>query len=139
MTMQRMFGPRGFTTRPEVWDLVGLVSSDYGNIRYFRAMPADNARQLLALMPNAVADMHPNGTPSLRDFVAMSEIIPGMFFHGYVVTEVREDERVTIEGFYVPKSHKDAALRMAKTYGCEPDEWMRRDIEDAPYWYAWWD
>lgn len=137
--MERLFGPKGFTTNPEVWRLVGSVSSDYGNIRYFRAMPAADAKELLKLMPAAVADMHPNGAPSFRDFVAMTETVPGMYFHGYVVTEVREDERVTIEGFYVPASHKAIAIRLAKSYGSEPDEWNRRDLNDQPYWYAWWD
>ncbi len=159
MIAQRIYGPKGFTRTDEIrelldplevpdWDesldeaeVVDLDELDEeegwgADIVRFDGLTVEAARRLLALMPPKQALMRQNFAPSFLEMAALGERCPGLLFHGYRVPACREDERVTIEGFYVPA---DCAAEVLAMLIVMPDEWGEVEIEGQPYFRAWWD
>jgi len=94
-----VYGPRGFTRRPEVTDVLDPfeVGDSTADLVDFHGMPAHDAALLLALLPVNQADVAAPGAPS---FAALIEAAGGWAtatFGGFRVSLRRFDERVVLD------------------------------------------
>jgi hypothetical protein len=154
----RLYEPEGFTQRPEVLDILEnrIPAQQYGypntgDLRHFGGLTVAQAKELLTLLPPAQADDQQNYSPSFKEFVELGEQYPEMTFHGYVVGPERSDERITIEGFYLPLWTSDRVPIDLVRLGADefdiiaPDSgyWERVGLETYPAYgnvlRAWWD
>jgi hypothetical protein len=148
---ERPFGPAGFTTIPEVRALLapyepaamsdGRPNDGRGGHFYIDLLPASNAEQLLQLLPKAnVRDRH-EGAPSFAQFVELGRRFPEVRFYGYRITPDRNDERITITGYYAPAGKSaDQVHRQARRFAhSQPDEYHPVEIEGEALMFAWWD
>lgn len=140
MTSLRMYPPRGFTRSPGVRALLDPHECRWaaaGNdVVQFDELTAAEARRLLMLLPPEQAHDRQNCAPSFAEMVELGERYPGILFHGYRVDPGRSDERVTLEGFYVPVAHGEDILAGVRY---PPDEWHEVGIDGQRYYRAWWD
>ena len=144
--VERMYGQEGFTQKPEVKAILDKyepkerygVSNDggMGGTVKWDAMPQEDLSRLMELLPDSQRQDAQNSGPIMAWFATVE--VPGLYFHGYRVVASREDERITVEGFYCPVSAGKVMLRLLlKT---KPNEW---DIIQHPklgrVYRAWWD
>jgi hypothetical protein len=143
MRIKRLYGPRGFTTRGRLGKLLrqyesntyGLPPSALGDIIYLDAIPLKALREIWDLLPEANRGDSQNDSPSLLQFAAMET--PGIHFHGYRVVPQRDDERVTIEGFYCLPRYSEDALALCSH---PPNEaWVINHPKLGRVFRAWWD
>jgi len=83
-----------------------------------------------------------NESPAFGDFVEVAKTEPRAKFEVYVITEVREDERVTVEGAWLPLDRADLVKLLLDKALREPNECEIRKIcapECAYYIRLWWD
>lgn len=108
-------------------------SDGFGGIVNFQGMTPEDAMKLVAMGAMDPAETQ-NASPSIHEFIQMSQKFPGMTFHGYRVYPDRNDERISIEGFNVPSQSvsRQALIELAKLGPDELDE-------QNGVLRAWWD
>jgi hypothetical protein len=90
---------------------------------------------IVPLIPEENLDDRQNDSPALRDFIEVARKEPNALFDVYVVTEDREDERITVDGVYIPTDNViDFLYSQAKDMPTE--EYI---TEDGKYRRMWWD
>lgn len=140
MASLRMYLPAGFTRTAAMRAVLDphecpWPEGDRQVVR-FDALTQAEAQRLLALMPPEQARDRQNCAPSFAEMAALGARYPGMLYHGYRVDPGRADERVTLEGFYVPSEFGEDVLAQVRY---PPDEWDEMTIGGKPYFRAWWD
>jgi hypothetical protein len=140
MASLRMYTPARFTRTAEVRAVLdphenGGQACDR-QVVWFDGLTLAEAQRLLALMPPEQARDRQNCAPSFAEMVALGARYPDMRFHGYRVDPSRSDERVTLEGFYIPVEFGEDVLAEVRYL---PDEWDEITIDGRPYFRAWWD
>jgi hypothetical protein len=147
-THERYFGPLGFTRKPEIRAILDRLESrtipgtpghgSDGTSR-FEGLAAQGARELLAHVTLENANFRLENTgPTLRELVALGERYPSILFFGYRVAPERPDERIVLEGFYIPKEEvKPGDIRSLNEL--MPDElgWVSR--RRRKWLRVWWD
>ncbi len=139
---RRLYGPKGFTQRPEVWEILLPYLTDeryIGGIIPFEMLPAHDLVLLADLLPPGNLDDRQNASPTFAEFVEFAKMFPDLLFHGYIVSPERIDERITITGFYAPPdtAKKILTLLLAEN---RPDEVCA--VSDPKYGdliWVWWD
>jgi hypothetical protein len=132
-----MYGRRGFTKH--VIEVLGprlqRVSPDF----YYGTVTAEELLKAVEKIPPAnYGDRH-NGAPRLRDFVEVAEQEPRALFEVYVVTELREDERLTVDGALVPLDRGDLIKHLLQKAKAFPDELDVIAENGVEYMRMWWD
>lgn len=138
--MKRMYGRKGFTEKPEVRAILAQYEEGQhssGGLVFYDAVPAQVAQKLLALLPKKQANDRQNDAPSFSQFVNMGVEHIRVFFHGYRVLPSREDERITVEGFYAPVAVAELMLSQCEH---KPDEYGEiKHPKLGTVMRAWWD
>ena len=98
------------------------------DIKSFETMDPTTLRELVEL-GFADPDDTQNYSPSIAEFLELSEIFPGMEFIGYAVSPDRADCRVSVEGFRAPFSYG----LVNRTHGADEFDVSADEIR------AWWD
>lgn len=112
------------------------------DLYHYTGMSGEDLQQLALLLqelkPDNLQDQQ-NCAPTFEEFVALSRQYPSLTFHGYVVTKVRSDERITIEGYEGGVAYNNAAA-LYDMHGDSVGDWSEEDEGDGSvYVYAWWD
>ena len=136
----------GFTRRPEIRAILDRCEEwvdpgDEGTEVEFAewsGLTLDDAIRVMELLPEWEMEMRQNQSPSIREMIRLGRTYPGITFHGYRIGPAREDERISFEGFTLPKdsvSHREAE-RLAEELrpDLDPD-----DLDQGDRWYFWWD
>jgi len=142
---ERLYGEKGFTQREEVQNILNKYEEDeLGGCVHFEALPWKEAKKLLELLPDEQKNDKQNFSPTFQEFIQWAEEINGnIWFHGYRIVPEREDERITLTGFYFKGSKEENEIhKKLKTLDeiNQPDEYCL--IEHPKLGiviYVWWD
>lgn len=139
--LARLYGEasKGFTSKPEIQEILApyLAKEVVGNMQKFDGLPAGKAADLLKLLPKAHEEDRQNNGPTWKRLVEVGLEFGQVWFYGYLVNDQRDDERVSIEGFYAPVA---IAMAVRKQLNCKPDEWTEIRWGDiGQVMKAWWD
>jgi hypothetical protein len=103
---------------------------------------AEQLVRVAEVVPPHNLEERQNESPTFRDFVEVAKAEPRARFEVYVVTEVRSDERVTVEGAWIPLDRADLIKQLLDSALKEPDECEIRKVcapECTYYVRLWWD
>ena len=106
-----------------------------GGIKHFKSLSLDELEQLVK---EGFADPEEtqNDAPSIQEFLDFMRKYPVAFAHGYVVSNDREDVRVSVEGLEIDREDVTHELFREFVALCRfADEF---DDSDAGL-YSWWD
>jgi hypothetical protein len=132
-----VYGRRGFT-RDVLYVLSGKlnrVSEDF----LYGTVTAKELLEAVKHVPPANLEDRQNESPKLKYFVEVAEKEPRALFEVYVVTDVRDDERLTVDGVLIPRDRPDLIYHVMKKALAAPDEFdvvLHNGIE---YIRMWWD
>ena len=140
----RLYGleSKGFTDQPQVTEILSPYCNTQGSLTHFDGLPAGKAADLMKLCPKAMEGDKQNDAPTFGKMVEVGLKFGRVWFHGYIVKAERDDERITIEGFYAPLDIAEAVKKeMVAEEGVRaPDEWGEQDFADVgKVKRAWWD
>lgn len=136
--MSGIYGKEGFTAKPEIRKILEKHIIDrLGDAFYFDALPAGKAKKLLDLLPPANRRDGQNDSPTFATLVKWGQEFPKIYYHGYCVLPPRNDERISLTGFYCPPSVAPKLLRRCRI---KPDdaEVIQHPKLGEVFW-AWWD
>ncbi len=141
---ERLYGleSKGFTNKPEIKEILEPYSSQSGSLVHFDGLPAGKAADLLKHCPEALKTDKQNDAPSFGKMVEVGMKFGRVWFHGYVIDSSRDDERITLEGFYASMDIAEAVKKeMLEEKGArDPDEWGEHQFADqGKVMRAWWD
>jgi hypothetical protein len=132
----RPYGPRGFT-RPILRLLAGKLERRGGGV-YTGVLASGELLRAAELLPPANLEDRQNFAPRLRDFLRVARAEPRALFEVYVVPEEREDERLAVEGAYVPSDRPDL-IGYLYEMGAQPDREEVVVVGGVVYHHMWWD
>lgn len=140
----RLYGleSKGFTDQPKVKEILGPYCNTQGSLMHFDGVPAGKAADLLKLCPKAMIGDKQNDAPTFGKMIEVGLKFGRVWFHGYMIGADRDDERITLEGFYAPLDIAEAVKKeMLTEAGVRaPDEWGEQDFADVgKVNRAWWD
>lgn len=103
--------PKGFTAWPEIKAIMDPYKEvpPYDAEKHgwsFKGLTVADAKFILDKVPS-LRDEAQNDAPSFGTMVELGLSNPTMTFHGYIIGQLREDERISIEGFEVPIEEVD--------------------------------
>jgi hypothetical protein len=130
------YGPRGFT-RPILELLAERLERRVGGI-YTGVLASGELLKAAELLPPANLEDRQNCAPKLSDFLRVARAEPRALFEVYVVPDEREDERLAVEGVYVPSDRPDLVGYLYRR-GAQPDREEVAVIGRTVYHYMWWD
>lgn len=146
--IEYLYGRAGFTDASEVRALLDPYeeaeaadeTGELPDLIHFYGLPWREAERLLKLLPEQHARNRQNVAPSFEQFIDLGREFPEIHFHGYRITAVRWDERITIEGYLYPDGPKaDALHQRVREIAGEPDEYDRARCDGKLMVRAWWD
>lgn len=98
-----IYGEKGNTQAArELIEWYSVVN--YGDFIRCHGVPADLAKPLMDALPEANLHDHQNYAPTLETLLNAPNLVS---FMAYIVTEERDDERVTVEGVTLAVSPED--------------------------------
>lgn len=138
MPEDRLYKPKGFTEHPQVKEALEPYVKEWNNdITYFTGLPAGKAADLMKLLPEEQGKDQQNDGPNFKTLVELGLEFGKMWFNGYVVHSKRDDERVTLEGFYCDNAIAD---EVGKRFKVAPNERGKVDFADlGKVTRFWWD
>jgi hypothetical protein len=92
----------------------------------------------MELLPEWQMEIDQNASPTIRQQLRLGRRYPGIRYHGYRVPPDREDERISFEGFRLPKAEVPQPEAERLYTSLKPDLELS-EIDDGDYWYFWWD
>ena len=129
------YGSKGFTDA--IVRLLARKLELHGGI-YSGVIAAEELLKVAELLPPANLEDSQNGAPTLKDFLEVAKAEPRTLFQVYVVTSARPDERLTVEGVYVPSDRADLIGFLYKR-GVQPSREEDAEVGGTRYRYMWWD
>jgi hypothetical protein len=150
----------GISARATTLDVVGIVKHRGGFTRKVLEMlkseqmrcisegycsgviSAEKLVKVAELVPEDNLEDRQNESPRFMDFVEVAKAEPRAKFEVYVVTYVREDERVAVEGALMPLDRADLIIQLLDKALKEPNECEIKRVctpECAYYIRMWWD
>jgi hypothetical protein len=140
MAEERLYLPKGFTDQPQIREALEPYVKDgtwSDDITYFAGLPAGKAADILKILPKELVDDQQNDGPTFRVLVELGLEFGKVWFNGYVIGSKRDDERVSLEGFFCDLSLADAISARLKT---QPNEKGEVDFADlGKVMRFWWD
>ena len=131
---ERLYGPLGFTRRPEIRvildkvepkTLEGGVPNNVGGAVRFWGLTPNALKELLGLLPAEQADDSLEYSPTLREMVEVGRLYPNARFFGFRVVPENPGERITIEGFTLPAtSVTDEIRQQIEALGPNRVDWV---------------
>jgi hypothetical protein len=135
-TVERLFDCVGFTDQlVEILDHYQLANWRPGdNYIRFKGMPAEVLIALAEKLPEGNLRERQNEGPTIEEFIALALQEPASLFGGYIITKVRDDERLMVDEVSVPTCLNLANRAIASYLPADEDDvvgdFMRR---------LWWD
>jgi len=132
-----VYGRRGFT-REILYLLSGKlnrVSEDF----LYGTVTAKELLEAVKHIPPANLEDRQNEAPKLKYFVEVAEKEPRALFEVYIITDVRDDERLTVDGVLIPKDRPDLIYYIMKRALAAPDEFDVILHNGVEYVRMWWD
>lgn len=129
-----MYGPKGWTNNPQILDIIGIKNYPSNrNYVQFNDLTGYGLRELAKLVSPEQMEDRQNSAPTFETFIDMSFKDDTLEFFGYLITDGRDDERITIEGCVSSQDNSPAFewLRNEFPQCWPPDEWNGNR--------AWWD
>lgn len=129
--------PQGFTRTPEVRAILDRYEcrDESGGIVDFEGLTVDDAIRLLERLPGWQELERQNESPTFGEMVRLGMKYPGTLFFGYRVVPEREDERIQLEGFLLPKEFAHHWFVEEIEERLKPDE----SCSWGDHWRFWWD
>lgn len=136
-----------FTRTPEVRAILdkrepesthGFPNDGAGGMIRFEELTAEEAKRLLDMLPAEQANTGQDHSPTFREMVALGERHPRIRFSGYRIVPERPDERISIDGFYLPAEDATPDV-VAEIEAYHPDELEWEGREGRTFLRAWWD
>lgn len=102
--MDRPYGPKGFTDRiigafHEYIDQPGGFRRNYSR---FDALPAEMLLAVAETLPMPNLECRQNAGPPVQAFIDLALAVPDATFIGYIISRVRDDECLSIDGVVLP-------------------------------------
>lgn len=144
---EERIGFEGFTRTPGVREILdrrepasvrGMPNNGFGGVVQFEGLTAEEAARLLQLLPTKHAEVSQESSPNFAEMVALGQRFPRVRFFGYRVLPGRADERICIEGFYIPGEDATPEV-IAEVRELHADELKWVELEGETFLYAWWD
>lgn len=101
--MGSLYKLRGFT-RDLITVLKPYLDYDGGNYLHYSDVPAKLILKISKKIPKENLEERQNASPSFKDFVEIAKKYPYVRFECYIITDERDDERISIEGIYIPQN-----------------------------------
>ncbi len=126
------YGPKGYTITPEIDAIVGRdPSRPVPDCERFD-LTAERLLKLRDALPTGQLRDRQNAGPTFAQMCELAVSHPDLRFECYRIHYAREDERITVEGFYGHWDDVQATRPKLEEWGCwPPDEWTGSR--------AWWD
>ena len=145
----RRIGKEGFTRKEEIVEILSKYEpkelfgypNNGGGVVHYDAIPALEMAVIMDHLPDTNKNDTQNNSPSFAEFVKVGLHYDGqMWFHGYRVLLGREDERITIEGYYAHQDVANAILSELVIKQDTIDEYgLYRHATLGEVYRAWWD
>jgi hypothetical protein len=132
-----MYGPRGYTKKV-VEMLNGLEKVPLRNCVWFK-VSAGRLLEISKVIPQENLNDRHNEAPTLNDFLEVAKKEPKTIFEGYIITDERDDERVTINAIHIPLSRTDLKDFIIKKALDKPDEYEIYVFRNERFIKLWWD
>jgi hypothetical protein len=132
---ERLYGEKGFTNK--IIEKLGdkLRRNPYDKTYLGGTITSQDLLSIVPLIPEENLEDRQNDSPTLRDFIEVARKEPNALFEVYVITEDRDDERITVDGVYIPIDNVVDFL-YSKALEMPNEEYI---TEDGKYRYMWWD
>jgi hypothetical protein len=137
--IEKMFGQHGFTdTVLGYLRSIGYQPKSFGGV--YEVMV--NSKELIdisKLLPQKNLEARHNDAPRFIDFVEIAMKEPLAHFKIYIVEKYRWDERVCVDGVYIPVEREDLIRMVKERAKREPDEKFLVKIGFMTCLWMWWD
>ena len=145
---ERLYEPAGFTDQviPTLEFYKNPLHSD-ATYYYYERVPSEVLLEVVSTLPKEnYEEERQNNSPRIQDFVEIAKKEPRARFNLYVITKERDDERLTIEGVFIPKDRTDLIRFALEKALRRPDEEAVVYLLQYPtgtkpeeYFFMWWD
>jgi len=102
----------------------------------YSEVPAKVIIEISKKVPKENLEDRENNSPSFKDFVEIAKKYPYTKFECYIITDKRDDERITINGIYIPPVDMELIKEIRKRQLAPPEEDL---IIKSGYRLLWWD
>jgi hypothetical protein len=132
-----LYGRRGFTqkVREVLSGRLQKVSEDF----LYGTVTASELLCAVQYVPPANLNDRQNEAPMLKHFVEVAKVEPRSLFEVYIITDVRDDERLTVDGALIPKDRPDLIYYLFTKAEAAPDEFDIINENGIEYVRMWWD
>jgi hypothetical protein len=130
---RRPFGPKGFTRK--VLEILRLPKHRLFENYYSGYVTSSQLIEVSEVLPPENLEERQNFSPRVRDFVEVARAEPKAIFEVYVIPEEREDERLSVEGCWIPSDRQDLVELLLSRARGRPDTFERV----GNYVRVWWD
>ena len=113
----------------------------YGEGYYFYAdVPSEVLLKVATLLPKENLEIRQNNSPRVADFIEVAKMEPRALFYLYVISEIREDERLSIEAVAIPYEREDVIKFILQKALAMPDydRFLSYEVYKGRR-YMWWD
>lgn len=135
---------RGYTRDPAIraildrHEVLGGSDPEEGQIVHFDGLTFDDAIRLMEHLPAWHLKQRQNESPTIREMIQLGFRFAGITFHGYRVPPDRDDERISFEGFQIPKSETNPS-EIEQLYRQLSPDLLLDQMDDGDTWNFWWD
>ena len=131
---------RGFTKRVlEYLEDVRAELKCYFHDYCSGVVTAEQLLKIAEMVPPENLEDRQNEAPRFADFLEAARMEPRARFLIYIITDVRPDERVTIDGALIPADRQDLVDLLLNRALAMPDESDAVELEGQEYARIWWD
>lgn len=106
----------------------------------FVDVPSEVLLKVATLLPKENLEIRQNNSPRVADFIEVAKMEPRVLFYFYVISEIREDERLSIEAVAIPPEQKDVIKFILQKALAKPDydRILSYEVYEGRR-YMWWD
>ena len=133
----RLYEPAGFTNK--IIEKLGdkLRRNPYDKTYYSGVITSQDLLSIASLLPEENLNDRQNYSPALKDFIEVARKEPKALFEVYLITEDRDDERITIDGVSIPVNRSELIQFILEKALEEADE--NNLVLNNEYRRMWWD
>ena len=106
---------------------------------YYARVASKDLLKIVPLLPKENLKIRQNKSPRVQDFIEVAKMEPRALFSLYIISQEREDERVTIEAVSFPVEREDVAKFLLKKALHKPDDDYVFPFPEGKYRFMWWD
>ena len=135
--MGSLYKLKGFTNKlKEILSPYEEIDTKSEGCIFYSEVPAKVIIEISKKVPKENLEDRENNSPSFKDFVEIAKKYPYTKFECYIITDKRDDERITINGIYIPPVDMKLIEEIRKKQLAPPEEDF---ITESGYRLLWWD